>query len=142
MQRLGITTALLTVTILTSATASPAQVKGPQEKPTSAGAAKQLYVEYCASCHGLTGKGDGPVAKALKIPPANLATLAMRNKGQFPEMRVLGAIKAGPGTPAHGSDVMPVWGPAFVEVSGAATEAEVQLKIFNLMEYIKTLQAK
>jgi hypothetical protein len=37
---------------------------------------------------------------------------------------------------------MPVWGPIFREVTGAATEAEVQLKIHNLMEYIRTLQQK
>ena len=56
----------------------------------------------------------------------------------FPEMRVMGPIKAGPGMPAHGSETMPVWGPIFLEVTGAVTEAEVQLKIYNLMEYIKT----
>jgi hypothetical protein len=37
---------------------------------------------------------------------------------------------------------MPVWGPIFLEATGAASEGEVQLKIVNLMEYIKTLQVK
>jgi hypothetical protein len=37
---------------------------------------------------------------------------------------------------------MPVWGPIFLETTGAATESEVQLKIFNLMEYIRELQVK
>jgi len=34
-------------------------------------AGAQLYATYCASCHGPDGKGDGPVAAALKPPPAN-----------------------------------------------------------------------
>jgi hypothetical protein len=101
-----------------------------------------MFADYCASCHGLAGKGDGPVAKALKTPPRDLTTLAARHGGQFPEMRVLGAIRGGPGVPAHGSETMPVWGPIFVGVTGAATESEVQLKIYNLMEYIRTLQVK
>ena len=104
--------------------------------------AKELFLAHCASCHGPSGKGDGPAARALKTPPSDLTTLAARNRGQFPEMKVLGAITAGPRIPAHGSAVMPVWGPIFREVTDAATEAEVQLKIYNLMEYNKTLQVK
>ena len=142
MRKLRVVVVLLSLAVPALAASSRAQEKRAPEKPSSAALAKPLYVDYCATCHGLSGKGDGPAAKALKMPPANLTTLALRNKGQFPEMRVLGAIKAGPGISAHGSDVMPVWGPVFVAVSGAATEAEVQLKIFNLMEYIRTLQAK
>ena len=112
--------------------------------PASQGiqAAKDLFLQHCASCHGASAKGDGPAAKALKTPPSDLTMLAARNKGEFPEMKVLGAISSGPRTPAHGSAVMPVWGPMFREVTDAATESEVQLKIYNLMEYIRTLQAK
>jgi putative copper export protein/mono/diheme cytochrome c family protein len=31
-----------------------------------------LYPEHCASCHGADGRGDGPDAKGLPIPPADL----------------------------------------------------------------------
>jgi putative copper export protein/mono/diheme cytochrome c family protein len=31
-----------------------------------------LYSENCAACHGVRGRGNGPAASALKIPPANL----------------------------------------------------------------------
>ncbi len=33
----------------------------------------RLYAAHCASCHGETGRGDGPVAEALRPRPANLA---------------------------------------------------------------------
>jgi putative copper export protein/mono/diheme cytochrome c family protein len=36
----------------------------------AAGAA--LYPVYCASCHGAEGRGDGPEAKSLTLPPADL----------------------------------------------------------------------
>lgn len=32
----------------------------------------KLYREQCASCHGPTGRGDGPAGRALKPAPADL----------------------------------------------------------------------
>src|SRR5208282_5298968 len=44
----------------------------------SADAAKgrALYLRYCASCHGIIPDGHGPVASALKTPPADLRILS------------------------------------------------------------------
>ncbi len=36
---------------------------------------RQLYDQNCASCHGAQGLGDGPAAKSLRPPPANLTGL-------------------------------------------------------------------
>lgn len=36
-------------------------------------AGKALYENTCASCHGATGRGDGPAAPGLNPAPANLA---------------------------------------------------------------------
>ena len=36
---------------------------------TSADSGKQMYMSYCATCHGVDGKGNGPVAPALKKQP-------------------------------------------------------------------------
>ena len=33
---------------------------------------KSLYAKECAACHGPTGRGDGPDAKDLSRPPADL----------------------------------------------------------------------
>jgi hypothetical protein len=47
-----------------------------------------LYRAYCATCHGRDGKGDGPVAAALKKPPTDLTVLARQRNGVFPTSQV------------------------------------------------------
>ena len=44
---------------------------------------------YCASCDGMTGRGDGPMVSALTARPTDLATLALKNNGAFPADRVI-----------------------------------------------------
>jgi mono/diheme cytochrome c family protein len=94
---------------------------------------------YCASCHGTTGKGDGPVAKVLKTPPADLTSLARKNDGEIPKDRVL-AVLTGTGrpVPSHGSTDMPVWGPIFRALDPSAPR--VRQRLDNIVAYIATLQ--
>ncbi len=42
--------------------------------PPPAYEGRKLYVSYCQLCHGVGGKGDGPLAKAMEISPADLTT--------------------------------------------------------------------
>jgi len=42
--------------------------------PPAAYEGRKLYTSYCQLCHGTVGKGDGPLAKAMKISPADLTT--------------------------------------------------------------------
>jgi len=106
---------------------------------TSANSGKQMFEAYCAACHGKEGKGDGPVAAALKLPPADLTVLARQNKGKFPSIQVARAITGEGGISAHGSKEMPVWGPVFMSMSHQH-ESEVHLRVANLTEYVKSLQ--
>jgi hypothetical protein len=132
--------------------AVPAAVFAPQETPlapdTRTGVTPgkipsgQIFAQYCAACHGLSGKGNGPVAPVLKRKPTDLTKLTIQNKGKFPELVVIQAIQVGPSVPAHGTAIMPVWGPIFVNEGKAGTLVEMQLLIYNLAEYIKTLQVK
>jgi mono/diheme cytochrome c family protein len=108
---------------------------------TSANSGKQMFEAYCAACHGKEGKGDGPVAAALKAPPTDLTVLARQNKGKFPSLQVAKAITGEAGISAHGSKEMPVWGPVFMSMSHQH-ESEVHLRLANLTEYIKSLQRK
>ena len=71
---------------------------------------KVEYESSCASCHGLSGKGDGPLARALVSQPSDLTTLTKRNGGVFPAQRVHEIIDGRAEVEAHGPREMPVWG--------------------------------
>jgi len=108
---------------------------------TSPASGREMFVSYCASCHGKDGKGDGPAAGALKTPPANLTTLSSENGGTFPELRVLSSIRGDENVAAHGSAEMPVWGRVFRGLSHG-DEAKVRMRLANLVAYIRSIQAK
>ena len=99
----------------------------------------ESFAFYCAPCHGRSGTGDGTVASALRVRPADLTTLAERHGGQFPRDRVREYL-VGRGRPiaAHGSGDMPVWGDAFGRTADGADATPE--KIAALVEYLQTLQ--
>jgi mono/diheme cytochrome c family protein len=136
------------VSIHTIAGAQENQIKKTQVKPTSSVSGAQMFKEYCAVCHGPTGKGDGPVATALKVPPPDLTTLAQRHDGKFPDDYVSNVLKNGVQNPAHGSGEMPVWGPIFDTMNRwkalcpGMDETPVTLRITNLTNYLKSIQKK
>lgn len=108
---------------------------------TQAMAGKDLYREYCAVCHGTAGKGDGPAAGALKVPPSDLTQISKKNGGKFPEVQVQHTIKGEADEPiAHGSRDMPVWGNIFRHM--AANQDVGTVRVYNLMKYIEEIQAK
>ena len=43
------------------------RVKNSPLKETSPASGKEMYLQYCASCHGRDGKGDSPAASALRF---------------------------------------------------------------------------
>ena len=109
--------------------------------PMSPASGKDMYVSYCAACHGAEGKGNGPAAEALKTPPSDLTLLSKNNGGKFPALKVAGSIRGDAEVAAHGSKEMPVWGHLLRAVSGGH-EAEVDQRIKNLVSYIKSLQSQ
>jgi len=42
-----------------------------QDYPPDITRGKAVYQHHCQDCHGLTGRGDGPAATSLKVPPAD-----------------------------------------------------------------------
>jgi mono/diheme cytochrome c family protein len=129
------------------ATATVAATLAVATEPTQAVKVKPpdgaaLYVAYCASCHGRTGRGDGPVAEYLKIPPADLTGIASRAKGVFPAYEAGRIIDGRQIVRAHGDAAMPVWGDAFRSLSPEIGEAEVRARIDALVKYLETMQPR
>jgi mono/diheme cytochrome c family protein len=108
---------------------------------TSPASGRDMFINYCASCHGKDAKGDGPAATALKTPPADLTALAKNNGGKYPAMKVTAVLGGQTDLAAHGNKEMPVWGRVFWRMSGGH-ESEVQQRVANLNRYIESLQAK
>ena len=141
MHTLKLSLAALLILCTAVAWAQEKTIKHVTAKPTSAASGKEMFTSYCASCHGTDGKGSGPAASALKVPPADLTQLSKQNGGKFPSLHVGAVLRGEATTPAHGSKDMPVWGPVFWHMSQGHS-SEVQQRITNLTTFIESLQAK
>jgi mono/diheme cytochrome c family protein len=109
---------------------------------------KADFLTYCASCHGASGVGDGPVAEFLALEPANLTKLSRKNNGVFPRERIAAVIDGREAVKVHGPRDMPVWGDWFsVEADAPGLRAQerelvIQARIDALVRYIETIQEK
>jgi mono/diheme cytochrome c family protein len=101
---------------------------------------RDLFQFYCATCHGRDGKGAGPVAAAIRTPPADLTEIARKNGGRFPRAGIVDFIENGRPLSTHGPQDMPVWGPIFRALDASDTRAKI--RIDNLVSYLESLQAK
>ncbi len=117
------------------------QIHKTTPSATSPDSGAKMYNEYCASCHGKDGKGDGPAAAALTPRPETLTTIATRNGGKFPDAKIQNYIEGVDHVAAHGSRDMPVWGNVFRAMHRGQDDL-VRLRIANLKNYVKSLQAK
>jgi len=119
---------------------SNAKVTIPVNK-TAATSGKQMYASYCAPCHGVDGRGQGPVASALKTPPTDLTVLSKNNRVKLPDTHIYAVLQNGVEIPSHGSTEMPIWGPILGKMD-VGNPQERMLRISNLSRYLETIQAK
>jgi mono/diheme cytochrome c family protein len=109
------------------------------------------YRISCLSCHGVGGKGDGPMAKYLTIKPTDLTQLSKNNGGQYPDikagsypfLRVFQIIDGRTEVAGHGDRPMPVWGSRFqiIDQGPPGThEREIRARILELVYYIQSIQ--
>lgn len=109
---------------------------------------KREFEANCAACHGVSGKGNGPLNELLRRSASDLTQLQKKNGGVFPVARAYQIIEGG-GVPEHGPSDMPVWGREY-SVKAAEfymdvpynQEAYVRTRILSLIEYLSRLQAK
>lgn len=132
------------VWVPTAGNAQDVKIKKVVIKHSDPASGQQMYADYCAPCHGITAKGNGPAGPALKEPATNLTQLAKNNDGKYPAAHVRTVLQFGTSTAAHGSKDMPIWGPLFHSLnSGRPTSrADTQLRISNLNRYLESIQEK
>lgn len=120
----------------------PFLVMGSSLDAQSAG--ELLFKDNCASCHGVTGQGDGPLSVGLGTAPADLTQIAARRDGVWPMLEVMsildGYLKA-----TNPREDMPIIEDLLdndmVEFdTGNGLTTLVPLKLIEVVNYLETLQ--
>lgn len=115
MKRLIFACFIVVLSVMIFSQVDAADVAGGQVK----------YQQFCVSCHGATGQGDGPAAAILNPKPRNFKDVAVMSKKTDAEL--MKVIKEG--GPAVGlSASMPPWGSSLSDQD-----------IMNIVAYIRTL---
>ena len=129
---------VLAAILLAPVTAS-AQADQPQKQTTTG---REVYRTYCATCHGTSAVGDGPLASNMVKKPANLTEIAKRNGGTFPSEQVFKTIDGRSPIKGHGGPDMPVWGEAFQRSREAGDQDRVKSVIQSLVDYLESIQVR
>ena len=101
----------------------------------------QAFRTYCASCHGTSARGNGPMADQLRHAPPDLTKFSARNGGVFPSVRLTRIID-GRDVAAHGDREMPVWGDAFKSTQGGYSRQQVDDRIAAVVRYLQGIQER
>lgn len=96
-------------------------------------AGKTTYTTNCVSCHGETGKGDGPVGQVLQPPPRDFAAGDFQLDGDADgtpgsDADLKAVIAKGAGA-FGGNQMMAAWG-------GILSDEDID----NVVAYIRTLK--
>ncbi len=100
---------------------------------------KAEFQQYCALCHGVDGRGMGPLTDedTMKKSAADLTLIAKRNGGVFPFSKVADTIRDGRGVSGHTPSRMMAWGKIFSADSDPYRATAI---IFELTRYVEGLQ--
>ena len=123
--------------------------------PASALAEEELigseeYMISCLACHGVGGKGDGPMAEYLTVKPSDLTLITREHDNVFPLREVFMVIDGRSVVGAHGVRQterweMPVWGARYKADIGDkygpyGGEQAVRARVLELVFYIQSIQ--
>ncbi len=107
---------------------------------------RNLFLYFCAECHGNDAASIGPMAEMLAIEPPDLTELAKRNGGPFPTESVAFQIDGRIPLVSHGD--MPVFGPSLdgdQQVALKLADGQpmmVTKHLANLLIYLNSVQAQ
>jgi mono/diheme cytochrome c family protein len=126
------------VLVATAATHAQATLPVPQTAPNGSA----LYRTHCASCHGISARGDGPLGELLVRQPSNLTEIRRRHHGAFPRDLVARIIDGREHVAGHGGPEMPVWGDRFKYSGAGADDAAIKQRILALVQYLESIQTR
>jgi mono/diheme cytochrome c family protein len=111
---------------------------------TVADVGRDHFQRYCSACHGQEGKGDGSFARYLKTAPPDLTTLAKRNGGSFPDLKVAEIVDGRDPRTAHGTREMPIWGTRFGATAAGEPfkQAAIRGEVALFVAYLRSIQQK
>ena len=136
------TVALATTSLAGALTLAAAPMAAPQSKNgTDGSSGAALYNDRCASCHGATATGDGPMSRALKHVPPDLTGLSLKNNGMFPSARVYRIIE-GRDVDSHGDREMPVWGDVFKPHGDRSSQDATRQRIEAIIKFLESIQRR
>lgn len=108
------------------------------------------YEASCLACHGVGGKGNGPMAEFLSVKPTDLTVISKNNDGVFPLLEIFQIVDGRTVVGSHGVRntegwEMPVWGARYREQTGDkygeyGSETAVRARILELVFYIQAVQ--
>jgi mono/diheme cytochrome c family protein len=122
----------------------PGAVAGRSAQPTPKpdyNSGDYLYRTFCASCHGESGRGDGPAAPILQQPLSDLTTMTKRAGGLFPRDRVRGIIDGREPVAGHDNPEMPKWGRVLRSIEGN-DDRLIRQRIDALVKHLESIQRK
>ena len=126
---------LAAVGVVLAACTAPSMPEAPE--------GAKFYAANCVACHGMSGRGDGPLTADLNTAPTDLTLLARKNGGALPRARALSYIYGHPEQRPLARD-MPQFGGAMandtvpVEIDGILTPTPRDLA--GLLIYLESIQ--
>jgi len=104
----------------------------------------EVYRRYCAVCHGVFADGKGPVAPALKTPPADLSRLSARFGSPLRADELAEFIDGRTMARSHGTSDMPVWGKHLYQGRGNNRLVDKVRRgtILRIIDYLDSIQVK
>jgi Ca2+-transporting ATPase len=101
------------------------------------GTGELLYRRYCASCHGESGRGDGPAGAALCPKPSDLTRLESDVSDLMRQIDGRRTIRA------HGTAAMPVWGTVFEQslIAEPRRRRTALQQVEMLADYVRRLRS-
>lgn len=103
---------------------------------------REIYMTYCARCHGDDGKGRPAEVAGRPDGRADLTELSKRNGGKFPAQRVEAILGGAEDIPAHhGPDPMPISGDLFW-ARRSLTQETAKAQVDRLIDYLESVQQR